>query len=165
MALGQKVEFGSLRDCCSPSPRLASEPWLGASHLRLSNFEEGEAGTFLNSILKTLRSAKDLSGAEGGWGFEERGHRLVLTPTPESRGSWARCLLGGRHAPGIGAGTAQLRSLPCFARPFPPLWFNCFFWPQGIPGKLIKLTTSKGTTTITQLKPTRAPEAGGGEHD
>jgi hypothetical protein len=46
---------------------------------------------------------------------------------------------------------------------FFPLWFNCFFWPQGIPRKLIKLTTSKGATTITQLKPTRAPKRGG--HD
>lgn len=37
---------------------------------------------------------------------------------------------------------------------------TAFLWPQGIPRKLIKVTTSKGATTITQLKPTRALKQG-----
>lgn len=108
-----KLSFGSLCGCClSPKSFSGCEPRLNASPRGHSvNFSENEAGTFLNSIPRTLVLAKNLSGMKGGWGLGSKTSGWFSPPhlTAEASGAALRqclkeqprllaaacCMLGG----------------------------------------------------------------------
>lgn len=126
----------------SPKSFSGCEPRLDASPRGHSvNFSENEAGTFLNSIPRTLVLAKNLSGMKGGWGLGSKTSGWFSPPhlTAEASGATLRqclkeqprllaaacCMLGGPStSPACplhvwsGAGTAQRRSLACPSNPF-----------------------------------------------
>lgn len=99
----------------SPKSFSGCEPGLNASPRGLSvNFSENEAGTFLNSIPRTLVLAKNLSGVKGGWGLGSKASGWSSPPhlTAEASGAAlgqclkeqprlraaACCMLGGSSA-------------------------------------------------------------------